>query len=63
MIKDGELPIITNIILSPEESSIMLHLLNVIIVNPNLPDPMNFVAFGMMRYSLFDINLMSITYM
>ena len=25
----------------------------VISLNPNLPDPMNFVPFGMMRYSLF----------
>ena len=29
--------------------------------NPNLPDPVNFVPFGMMTYSPFDINLMSIT--
>ena len=25
--------------------------------NPNLPDPVNFVPFETMRYSLFDINL------
>ena len=31
------------------------------IINPNLPNPMNFIPFGMMRYSSFDINLMSIT--
>ena len=30
-------------------------------VNPNLPDPVNFVPFGTMRYSPFDINLISIT--
>ena len=29
--------------------------------NPNLPDPVNFVPFGTMRYSPFDINLISIT--
>ena len=29
--------------------------------NSNLPDPMNFVPFGTMRYSPFDINLISIT--
>ena len=29
--------------------------------NPNLPDPVNFVPFGTMTYSPFDINLMSIT--
>ena len=29
-------------------------------LNPNLPVPMNFVPFGTMRYSLFDVNLMSI---
>ena len=32
-------------------------------LNLNLPDPMNFIPFGTMTYSLFDINLMSITYM
>ena len=31
------------------------------IINPNLPDPVNFVPFGTMTYSPFDINLMSIT--
>ena len=30
-------------------------------VNPNLPDPLNFVPFGTMRYSPFDISLISIT--
>ena len=30
-------------------------------INPNLPDPVNFVPFGTMTYSPFDINLMSIT--
>ena len=30
-------------------------------VNPNLPDPVNFVPFGTMRYSPFDINLIGIT--
>ena len=30
------------------------------VINPNLPNPMNFVSFGMMRYSIFDINRMSI---
>ena len=30
-------------------------------LNPNLPDPVNFVPFGTMRYSPFDINLISIT--
>ena len=30
--------------------------------SPNLPDPANFVPFGTMRNSLFDINLISITY-
>ena len=29
--------------------------------DPNLPDPLNFVPFGTMRYSPFDINLISIT--
>ena len=29
--------------------------------DPNLPDPVNFVPFGMMRYSPFNINLISIT--
>ena len=29
--------------------------------NPNLPDPVNFVPFGTMRYSPFDINFISIT--
>ena len=29
-------------------------------INPNLPDPVNFVPFGTMRYSPFDINLISI---
>ena len=29
--------------------------------NPNSPDPVNFVPFGTMRYSPFDINLISIT--
>ena len=28
---------------------------------PNLPDPLNFVPFGTMRYSPFDINLTSLT--
>ena len=31
-------------------------------VNPNLPGPANFVPFGTMRNSLFDINLISIPY-
>ena len=31
------------------------------LINPNLPDPVNFVPFGTMRYSPFDINLISIT--
>ena len=31
------------------------------IFNPNLPDPVNFVPFGMMRCSIFDINLMGLT--
>ena len=30
-------------------------------INPNLSDSVNFVPFGMMRYSTVDINLMSIT--
>ena len=30
--------------------------------NPNLPGPVNFVPFGTMRNSRFDINLISITY-
>ena len=30
------------------------------VLNPNLPDPVNFVPFGTMRYSIFDINLMSL---
>ena len=30
-------------------------------LNPNLPDPMNFVPFGTMRYLSFDIKLMSLT--
>ena len=34
---------------------------NYIFLNPNLPDPLNFVPFGTMRYSPFDINLISIT--
>ena len=25
--------------------------------NPSLPDPVNFVPFGMMKYSFFEINL------
>ena len=29
--------------------------------NPNLPYPLNFVPFGTMRYSPFDINLISTT--
>ena len=29
-------------------------------VNPNLPDPVNFIPFGMMRYSIFAINLINI---
>ena len=41
---------------------ISIHCTNTILHNPNLPDPMNFVPFGMMKYSLFDIILMSITY-
>ena len=32
-----------------------------VIFNPNLPNPVNFVPFGTMRYTIFDINLMSIT--
>ena len=32
------------------------------LLNPNLPGPVNFVPFGTMRNSLFDINLISITY-
>ena len=32
-----------------------------ITVNPNLPAPVNFVPFGTMTYSPFDINLMSMT--
>ena len=32
-------------------------------LNPNLPDPMNFVPFATMRYSIFDVNLMSLTCM
>ena len=36
-------------------------LIQFILFNPNLPDPVNFVPFGMMTYSPFDINLMSIT--
>ena len=31
-------------------------------LNPNLPDPVNFVPFGTMTYSPFDINLMNITW-
>ena len=31
-------------------------------INPNLRAPANFVPFGTMRNSLFDINLISITY-
>ena len=31
-------------------------------INPNLPAPVNFVPFGTRTYSLFDINLMSITF-
>ena len=30
-------------------------------INPNLPEPVNFVPFGPMRYSVFDINFMSLT--
>ena len=30
-------------------------------LNPNLPAPVNFVPFGTMTYSPFDINLMSMT--
>ena len=30
-------------------------------VQPNLPDPVNFVPFGTIRYSISDINLMRIT--
>ena len=36
---------------------------HVFFLNPNLPDPVNFVPFGTMRYSPFDINLISITCM
>ena len=32
-----------------------------LLFNPNLPGPVNFVPFGTMRYSPFDINLISIT--
>ena len=32
-------------------------------LNPNLPGPVNFVPFGTMRNSLFDNNLISITYL
>ena len=28
-------------------------------VNPDLPDPVNFIPFGTMKYSIFDINLIS----
>ena len=30
--------------------------------SPNLPDLMNFVPFDTMRYSVFDINLMRLTF-
>ena len=30
------------------------------LLNPNLPNSVNFVPFGMMSYSLFDINLINI---
>ena len=29
-------------------------------INPNLPDPVNFVLFGMMRYSIFTISFINI---
>ena len=33
----------------------------VCLFNPNLSGPVNFVPYGTMRCSIFDINLMSIT--
>ena len=46
------------ILWSMNKSTIVL---NIPGLNPNLPEPVNFVPFGTMKYSPFDINLISIT--
>ena len=45
----------------PPFSTTCYNILTIFNVNPNLPAPVNFVPFGTMTYSPFDINLMSIT--